>query len=87
MEEIFRRQKSCALWLKKGYNNTHFFHRLANSYRRANYVIGIEVDGVIYEDEIIMRTGVERFYQKLYQEMDTWCPIVDELDLRVLRWM
>lgn len=34
-----------------------------------------------------MRIGVEQLHQKLYQETDTWCPNVDELDLRVLRRM
>ena len=32
-------------------NNTHFFHRLANSHRSANQIKRIDVDGVLYEDE------------------------------------
>ncbi|KAK4605921.1 hypothetical protein RGQ29_000274 [Quercus rubra] len=38
LEEIFWRQKSCVLFVKEGDNNTHFFHRLANSHRRANQI-------------------------------------------------
>ena len=36
LEEIFWRQKSRVLFVKEGNNNTHFFHKLANSHRRAN---------------------------------------------------
>ena len=38
----------------EGDNNTRFFHRLANSHRRANHIRSIEVDGVVYEDEIVV---------------------------------
>ena len=51
MEETFWRQKSRALYVKEGDNNTRFFHRLANSHRRANHIRRVEVDGVLYEDE------------------------------------
>lgn len=36
--------------MKKGDNNTGFFHRLTDSQRRANHVGGIEVDSVLYEE-------------------------------------
>ena len=51
LEEISWRQKSRALYVKKGDNNTRFFYRLANSHRNANQIKRIEVDGVLYEDE------------------------------------
>ena len=51
LEEISWRQKSRALFLKEGDNNTRFFHRLANSHRRANTMRGVEVDGIMYEAE------------------------------------
>ena len=38
----------------EGDNNTRFFHRLANSHRGANRIRSIEVDGVVYEDEIVV---------------------------------
>ena len=51
LEEVSWRQKSRALFLKEGDNNTRFFHRLANSHRRANTMRGVEVDGIMYEAE------------------------------------
>nr|XP_023884749.1 uncharacterized protein LOC111996948 [Quercus suber] len=55
MEETFWRQKSSALYVKEGDNNTRFFHKLANSHRRANNISSVEVEGVLYEDEPAVR--------------------------------
>ena len=41
LEEIFWRQKSWILFMKEGDNNTHFFHRVANSHRRTNHIQGL----------------------------------------------
>ena len=42
--------------MKEVNNNTRFFHRIANSHRRINHIKGIEVDGVLYEDEVDVRS-------------------------------
>ena len=42
--------------MKKGDNNTRFFHRLANSHRNANLMKRMKVDGVLYEDEADVRS-------------------------------
>ena len=62
LEEISWRQKSRALYVKEGDNNTRFFHRLANSHRNANHIKRIEVDGVLYEDELDVRSQLVLFY-------------------------
>ena len=85
MEETFWRQKSCALYVKEGDNNTHFFHRLANSHRIATHFRNIEVDGVLYENESVVSSQVVQFYQDLYTETDVWHPTVDELDFACIR--
>ena len=73
-------KKSRILFVKEGDNKTRFFHRVANSYRRTNHIWGIEVDGVLYEDEEEVRSKVVNFYQRLYIELDTWCPSMDGLE-------
>ena len=61
LEEISWRQK-CRFLFVEGDNNTHFFHRVASSHRRTNYLLGIKVDGVLYEDEEEVRSKVVHFY-------------------------
>jgi len=43
-EEISWRQKSRALWLKEGDKCTKFFHRVANSNRRSNFIESLSVN-------------------------------------------
>ena len=57
--------------MKEGDNNTRFFHQVANSHRITNHIRGIDVDGVLYEDEEEVRAKAVHFYQSLYIESDT----------------
>ena len=54
------------LFVKERDNNTCFFHRIANSHKRTNHIRGIEVDGVLYEDEEEVQSKLVHFYQNLY---------------------
>ena len=80
LEDISWRQKSRALYVKEGDNNTRFFHRLGNSHRNANFIKRIEVDGVIYEDESDVRSQLVLFYQGLFEETELGHPTMDGLD-------
>ena len=80
LEETSWRQKSQALFVKEGDNNTWFFHRLANSHRKANQIKRIEVDSVLYEDESDVRSQIVLFYQGLYKETKVGRPTMDGLD-------
>ena len=71
LEEISWRQKSKALFIKEGDNNTRFFHRLANSHGRTNQIRGVEVEGALYEDESEVTNPIVDFYKKLYQEPES----------------
>ena len=68
------------LFVKEGDNNTCFFHRVANSHRKTNYIRGIEVDVVLYEDEEDVHSKVVQCYQGLNTESDTWRPSIDGLE-------
>ena len=66
--------------MKEGDNNTRFFHRLANSHRNANLIKRIEMDGVLYEDEVDVCSQLVLFYRGLYKETKVWRPTMDGLD-------
>ena len=51
LEEVSWRQKSRMLCINEGDNNTKFFYKVANSWRRYNHISMLEVNGVTYEDE------------------------------------
>jgi hypothetical protein len=80
LEEISWRQKSRVLQLKEGDNNTKYFHKMANSNRRRNYMHRVEVDGIVHETDKEIRDNVVSFYEDLYQEKESWRPSVDGLD-------
>ena len=80
LEEISWRQKSRMLCIKEGDNNTKFFHKMANSHRRYNYLSVLEADGVIYEDEVEVAAQVVQFYKTLYQESGECRPFVEGLE-------
>ena len=56
------------LCIKEGNNNTKFFYKMANSWRRHNHIGMLEVDGVTYEDESEMADQAVQLYKKLYKE-------------------
>ena len=84
LEEVSWRQKSRVLWLQEGDNNTKFFHKMVNSHRHYNYMERVEVDGVVYEDNSVIRAKVVQFYESLYQEHESWRPTVNGLDFDVI---
>ena len=84
LEEVSWRQKSLVLWPKEGDNNTRFFHTMANSHRRNNYMERVEVEGVVFEIESKVKEKVVKFYESLYQEQETWRLTVDGLDFDMI---
>jgi hypothetical protein len=84
LEEVSWRQKSRVLWLKEGDNVTKFFHQMANSHRRNNYMERVEVDGAVYEVESEVREKVVQYYASLYQEHEPWRPTIDGLDFDLI---
>uniref|UniRef100_A0A2N9F4W2 Reverse transcriptase domain-containing protein n=1 Tax=Fagus sylvatica TaxID=28930 RepID=A0A2N9F4W2_FAGSY len=77
LAETSWRQKSRVLCLQEGDNNTKFFHRMANSNRRWNYMGGLEVDGVFYEEK-------EEDVMDFFGEVHTHCKFEKSLNTTFL---
>jgi hypothetical protein len=44
----------------------------------------VEVDREVYEDDSVIRAKVVQFYESLYQEQESWRPMVNGLDFEVI---
>jgi hypothetical protein len=91
-EEISWRQKSRALWLKEGDNNTKFFHRVANSNRRVNSIESLMVNGSLSSNPSEIKEHMIHFYSKLFTESSGWRPVPEGLPMHAIgeedcRWL
>ena len=84
LDETYWWQKSRVQWLKEGDNNTKFFHKIANSNCRRNYMEKIEVEGTTYHTDSEIRDKVIQFYESLYTENENWRPFVADLPFSVI---
>jgi hypothetical protein len=67
-EEISWRQKSRVLWLKEGDKCTKFFHWIANSNRRSNFIESVSVNGSVTSAQPAIRDHIVQFYESLFSE-------------------
>lgn len=74
VEEIHWRQKFRFLWIKQGDKNTNFFHKIANSNRRCNWIDKLEIDGDFTDDKNLIRNNILEFYKDLFSEKESWRP-------------
>jgi hypothetical protein len=79
MEEINCRQKSRALWLREGDNNTRFFHRIANSNRRFNTIGRLSINGTVTMDQEEIGEGLVNYYSHLFTDEEGRRPLLDGL--------
>jgi hypothetical protein len=91
-EKISWRQKSRALWLKEGDNNTKFFHRVANSNRRVNSIESLMVNGSLSSNPSEIKEHMIHFYSKLFTERSGWRPVSEGLPMHAIgeedcRWL
>ena len=67
LEEISWRQKSRALWLKEGDNNTKFFQRMANARRKGNFISNLTVRGVRLSKEEELKEGIGSYFKSMFE--------------------
>jgi hypothetical protein len=72
------------VWLKEGDRNTKFFHRLANSHRRHNFIGALDIDGNTTMDSEEIKDEIVHYYQSLYSESAHWRPKLDGLSFNRL---
>ena len=78
-EEMSRRPKLRALWLKEGDKSTKSFHQVANFNRRNNSIESQLVHGSIFSDQTKIRDHIVQFYDRLFIEQFSWHPKLDGL--------
>ena len=82
LEEIFWRQKSKELWLKEGDINTGYFHRMANAYRRRNFLKKMRINGSWCKEEAAVKRGVVGAFHCLFSKSSGWRPSLAGLDFK-----
>ena len=83
-EQISWRQKSREVWLKNGDNNTRFFHMMANTHNRRNWLSKVKVNGCWYTEENDLKDSVVGAFHNLYSEEGEWFPYIDGLSFMEL---
>ena len=64
-EEISWRQKSRELWSKEGDNNTGFFHRMANTHSRRNWLSKLKVNDCWHTEENDLKNSMVGVFSKV----------------------
>ncbi|WMV47077.1 hypothetical protein MTR67_040462 [Solanum verrucosum] len=82
-EEIHWRQRSRSQWIKNGYKNTKFFHRMATSHKN-NTIESLVINGEESSDPVAIRNEIVDFYQILYKETESWRPSLNILDVQTI---
>jgi hypothetical protein len=79
MQEISWWQKSRGTWIKEGNHNTRFFHRLANSYKRNNFISSLCIDASVTSDQEEIKDTITQYFKNLFTETTPWRPKLDGL--------
>ena len=79
LEEVHWRQKSREIWLKEGDRNTWFFHRLANSHKRGNYIIKMKINENWVTEDANLKLGIVGAFKSLLTDTGKWRANIDGL--------
>ncbi|KAK1256612.1 hypothetical protein QJS04_geneDACA024456 [Acorus gramineus] len=81
MEEIEWRQKSKALWLKAGDNNTKFFHQAVSQHRRVNHILKIQIGDSLWEEPEEIRSNLTTHFKRSFRKRRGWKPSWEDPEL------
>ena len=75
------------MYIKEGDRNTLFFFlgcRLANSHRRNNFIVSLQVGDSISVDQEEIRNSFEHYFSDLFKETQSWHPKLDRIQFDML---
>ena len=84
MEETRWRQKLRELWLKEGYRNTGFFHKMVNAHRRRSTLAKVKMNAVCLIEEAKIEVGIVQAFQTLLLEPEEWHPSIRDTSFDAL---
>ncbi|XVF79000.1 hypothetical protein PTKIN_Ptkin14bG0183700 [Pterospermum kingtungense] len=70
-EERMWQQKSRAMWLKEGDQNTKFFHLTATARKRAKRIENLMIRGINCDDPDAVKDGVAQHFESHYNQCTT----------------
>ena len=79
LEEVYWRQKSREIWLKESDRNTRFFHRMANSHRRGNYIIKMKINENRVTKDSGLKHGIVDAFKSVLTDTGEWKANIDGL--------
>ena len=82
--ESLLRQKARTKWMKEGYCNSRYFHKLINYNRRQNAVKGVRIDGSWVEEPNSVKEAAHNFFQLRFTEPDYDRPVINGTTFRGL---
>ncbi|KAK1302387.1 hypothetical protein QJS10_CPB12g00586 [Acorus calamus] len=81
LEEMEWRQRSNALWLRAGDDNTKYFHKFANQRSRYNRINQLVVNDAALHEENDIQVGAVGFFKQAFQKQRVWWPDWIDTDL------
>lgn len=69
-EETYWLNRCHEQWLLKGDNNTSYFHKIANGWKRKNTILSLEKDGGIIEGDDNLLKHATEYYTNLFGPVD-----------------
>ena len=76
--------KNREICLKEGDRNSKFFHKMANTHRRKNFIVKIKVNGEWIIGDRELREGVVGGFKSLFFEEEGWRPSIEGLSFETL---